>query len=104
MGYKRLENAAGGSVKEMKTAIRDHNKRYCIKLSGSKSALNTRVKDTARKLNTISRSSGGGGGGGGGKKGLTEGQKKTKQVVANIGQAYGNLNNYDVSPGLAFDF
>ena len=85
----------------MKTAIREHNKRYCIKLSGSKSTLNTRVTDTARKLNTISRSAGGGGGG---KKGLTDGQKKTKQVVANIGQAYGNLNNYDVNPDLAFDF
>ena len=99
-GYKRLEHAVGGTVKEMKTAIHEHNRRYCIKLSGSKSALNTRVKDTARKLSTISRS----GGGGGGKKGsgsATEGQKKTAKALGKVAQAYGNLKE-DANPELSF--
>ena len=99
MGYKRLESAVGGTVKEMKTAIHEHNKRYCIKVSGSKSALNTRVKDAARKLNTISRS---GGGGGGGKKGSgTEGQKKAAAALGKVSKAYGNLQE-DANPELAF--
>ena len=102
MGYKRLENAAGGSVKEMKGAIREHNKRYCIKLSGSKKALNTRVKDTARKLNNISRSGGGGGGGGGGDRPLTEAEKKTQKAYDKIGQKYKTTVFGDANPELAF--
>ena len=99
-GYKRLEKAVDGTVKEMKAAIHEHIKRCCIKLPGSKSALNTRVKDTARKLSTISRS----GGGGGGKKGsgsATEGQKKTAKALGKVAQAYGNLKE-DANPELSF--
>ena len=67
MGYKRLAKNRNGSVKEMKAAIKEHNKRYCISTTGNKAALKQKMKRVDKKLSTIAKTgkrAGGGGGGG----------------------------------------
>jgi hypothetical protein len=55
MGYKRLAKNRNGSVKEMKAAIKEHNKRYCISTTGNKAALKQKMKRVDKKLSTIAK-------------------------------------------------
>ena len=59
-GHKRLENASNGTLKQMKVAIKAHNERYCIKLTGTKAAVKSRVDRAAKRFRDIERRSGGG--------------------------------------------
>ena len=47
-GHKRLENASNGTLKQMKVAIKAHNERYCIRLTGTKPAVKSRVDRAAK--------------------------------------------------------
>lgn len=100
MGYKRLAENRKGTVKEMKAAIQEHNKRYCISTAGNKATLAKKMKRVDKKLSTISKTGSGanqGGGGGGG----TKGQKNAAKKITKLVSAYGTLG-IDANPEYAF--
>ena len=97
MGYKRLAKNRNGSVKEMKAAIKEHNKRYCISTTGNKAALKQKMKRVDKKLSTISKTGSGANQGGGG----TKGQKNAAKKITKLVSAYGTLG-IDANPEYAF--
>ena len=99
MGYKRLAKNRNGSVKEMKAAIKEHNKRYCISTTGNKATLKQKMKRVDKKLSTIAKTGKRTGGGGGGS---TGGQKTAVKKLNKLASAYGALEN-DANPEYAFD-
>ena len=83
-GYKRLRIAVsdpGATVKQLKAAVKDHNSRYCVPVSGRKADLKARM----------TRVSGGG----------TAGQRAAAKKLHKIASQYGGLNR-DANPELAF--
>jgi hypothetical protein len=106
-GHKRLEKSAEGTLKDMKAAVKNHNEKYCIKLTGTRAQVKQRVQRVAKRFRDIERKGGRGGntpakapaamGGGGG----TKGQKKASKKLHKLANAYGNLA-VDANPNLAF--
>lgn len=94
-GHKRIESNVNGTVKQMKQAIKEHNDRYCIKTTGTKSAIKARMERVAKRFRDIEKK------GGGAKGGLTEGQQKANKELNKIAKKYGKLTQ-DANPELAF--
>ena len=106
-GHKRLENASTGTLKQMKIAIKAHNERYCIKLTGTKAAVKSRVDRAAKRFRDIERRSGGG------EKpqqaahksssgGSTEGQKTTARRLRELEKRARKQGGRDMASELAF--
>jgi hypothetical protein len=109
-GYKRLRIAVsdpGATVKELKAAVKDHNSRYCVPVSGRKADLKNRMTRVAERFEVIERKGkkkgggGGGGGGGLGGGGGTAGQRAAAKKLKKIASKYGGLDR-DANPELAF--
>ena len=105
-GYKRLRIAVsdpGATVKELKAAVKDHNARYCVPVSGRKADLKARMTRVSERFETIERKGkkGGGGGLGGGGGGGTAGQRAAAKKLKKIASKYGGLDR-DANPELAF--
>ena len=105
-GYKRLRIAVsdpGATVKELKAAVKDHNSRYCVPVSGRKADLKARMTRVSERFETIERKGkkGGGGGLGGGGGGGTAGQRAAAKKLKKIASKYGGLDR-DANPELAF--
>ena len=104
-GYKRLRIAVsdpGATVKELKAAVKDHNSRYCISVSGRKADLKARMTRVSERFETIERKGKGGGGGGGlGGGGGTAGQRAAAKKLKKLASKYGSLDR-DANPELAF--
>jgi hypothetical protein len=106
-GHKRLENASNGTLKQMKVAIKAHNERYCIKVTGTKAAVKSRVDRAAKRFRDIERRSGGGG-----KpqqaarqpssSGATEGQKTTARRLRELEKRAREQGGRDMASELAF--
>ena len=102
-GYKRLRIAVsdpGATVKELKAAVKEHNSRYCVPVTGKKADLKARMTRVSERFETIERKGkkgGGGGLGGGG----TAGQRAAAKKLKKIASKYGSLDR-DANPELAF--
>ena len=102
-GYKRLRIAVsdpGATVKELKAAVKEHNSRYCVPVTGKKADLKARMTRVSERFETIERKGkkgcGGGLGGGG-----TAGQRAAAKKLKKIASKYGSLDR-DANPELAF--
>jgi hypothetical protein len=105
-GHRRLENASNGTLKQMKVAIKAHNERYCIKLTGTKAAVKSRVDRAAKRFRDIERRNGGekpqqaarkpGSGG------ATEGQKTTARRLRELEKRVRRAGDKDMASELAF--
>ena len=105
-GYKRLRIAVsdpGATVKELKAAVKDHNSRYCVPVTGRKADLKARMTRVSERFEVIERKGKGGGGGGGGLGGGggTAGQRAAAKKLKKIASKYGALDR-DANPELAF--
>ena len=105
-GYKRLRIAVsdpGATVKQLKAAVKDHNSRYCVPVSGRKADLKARMTRVSERFETIERKGkkGGGGGLGGGGGGGTAGQRAAAKKLKKLASKYGALDR-DANPELAF--
>jgi hypothetical protein len=105
-GYKRLRVAVsdpGATVKQLKAAVKDHNSRYCVPVTGKKADLKARMVRVSERFETIERKGGkkGGGGLGGGGGGGTAGQRAAAKKLKKIASKYGGLDR-DANPELAF--
>ena len=104
-GYKRLRIAVsdpGATVKELKAAVKDHNSRYCVPVSGRQADLVLRMTRVSERFEVIERKGKGGGGGGGvGGGGGTAGQRAAAKKLKKIASKYGALDR-DANPELAF--
>ena len=104
-GYKRLRIAVsdpGATVKDLKAAVKEHNSRYCVPVTGKKADLKARMTRVSERFETIERKGekkGGGGGLGGG--GGTAGQRAAAKKLKKIASKYGGLDR-DANPELAF--
>jgi hypothetical protein len=104
-GYKRLRIAVSdpaATVKQLKNAVKDHNRRYCVPVTGKKADLKARMTRVSERFETIERKGekkGGGGGLGGG--GGTAGQRAAAKKLKKIASKYGALDR-DANPELAF--
>ena len=105
-GYKRLRIAVSdpaATVKELKAAVKDHNARYCVPVTGKKADLKARMTRVSERFETIERKGkkGGGGGLGGGGGGGTAGQRAAAKKLKKLASKYGALDR-DANPELAF--
>ena len=103
-GYKRLRIAVsdpGATVKELKAAVKDHNSRYCVPVSGRKADLKARMTRVSERFEVNERKGKKKGGGGGGGGGGTAGQRAAAKKLHKIASQYGGLNR-DANPELAF--
>jgi hypothetical protein len=106
-GYKRLRIAVsdpGATVKDLKAAVKEHNSRYCVPVTGKKADLKARMTRVSERFETIERKGkkkGGGGGLGGGGGGGTAGQRAAAKKLKKIASKYGALDR-DANPELAF--
>ena len=99
-GYKRLRHTVAdpnATVPQLKAAIKEHNARYCMRVSGKKADLRANMTRVAERFETIRRKGAGGGGGGGG----TAGQRAAAKKLKKIASKYGGLDR-DANPELAF--
>ena len=105
-GYKRLRIAVSdpaATVKDLKAAVKDHNARYCVPVTGKKADLKARMTRVSERFETIERKGGkkGGGGLGGGGGGGTAGQRAAAKKLKKLASKYGALDR-DANPELAF--
>ena len=105
-GHKRLENASTGTLKQMKVAIKAHNERYCINLTGTKAALKARVDRAAKRFRDIERRSGEkpqqAARKSRGNSGATDGQKTTARRLRELEKRARQEGGRDRARGLAF--
>ena len=103
-GYKRLRIAVsdpGATVKELKAAVKEHNSRYCVPVTGKKADLKARMTRVSERFETIERKGKKKGGGGGLGGGGTAGQRAAAKKLKKIASKYGSLDR-DADPELAF--
>jgi hypothetical protein len=103
-GYKRLRIAVsdpGATVKELKAAVKEHNSRYCVPVTGKKADLKARMTRVSERFETIERKGKKKGGGGGLGGGGTAGQRAAAKKLKKIASKYGSLDR-DANPELAF--